>query len=68
MRRPVQPVLDISGAGKPYSNAGKWCNLCNAEAYHILHADKDLALNERSELLSACRHQKKFTLAVSAMT
>ena len=53
----------------PYRNAGKWCNLCIAEAYHILHADKDMmALNKRSELVSACRLQKKFTLAVSAVT
>ena len=52
----------------PYSNAGKRCNLCIAEAYHILHADKDMALNKRSELVSTCRHQKKFTLAVSAVT
>ena len=49
----------------PYSNAGKWCNLCIAEVYYILHADKDMALNKRSELVSACRHQKKFTHTVS---
>ena len=83
----------------PYINAGKRCNLCIAEACHILpwpkklkqarkpnigacmldrsracatcarlsqfflarvvlHADKDMALNKRSELVSTCRHQK----------
>ena len=43
---------------RPYSNACKRRNLWIAEAYHILHADKDMALNKRSELVSTCRHQK----------
>ena len=51
----------------PYSDA-KRSNLCIAEAYHILHVGKDMALNKRSELVSTCRQQKKFTLAVSAVT
>ena len=52
----------------PCSNTGKRCNPCIAEAYHLLHADKDMALNKTSELVSICRHQKKFPLAVSAVT
>ena len=37
----------------PYSNAGKRCNLCITKAYHILHTDKDMALNKE---VNGCPH------------
>ena len=57
-----------SGQALTVIMAGERCNLCIAEVYGILHAEKDMVLNKRSELVSTCRHQKKFTLAVSAVT
>ena len=42
-----QTILELA---KSYYNAGKRCNLCIAEAYnHVLHADKEMAVNKRIE-------------------
>ena len=45
---------------KPYSSGNKTCSLCSAEKMAILSANKKLLLNQRSELLSKCRHENKF--------
>ena len=47
-----------------YNNITKTCKLCLYEKYAILNypIQNDL-LNERSELVSKCRHQNKFLLA-----
>ena len=39
------------------------CNLCSWERYHIIFQPQMASLNKRSELLAACRHERKYTLA-----
>ena len=48
---------------QPYSPRTKRCNLCLWEKYHIITADKSTILNSRTELISTCRHKKKFILS-----
>ena len=45
----------------PYKNGTKKCNLCLTEKYHVIMSPSEL-LNERSELVSKCRHENKFYL------
>ena len=47
---------------KPYIAGAKDCNLCIAEKAHILEADTKTSLNNRSEMLTMCRHKAKFLL------
>ena len=52
----------IIGKAKPYCNTTKRCNLCLLEKYYIIcHKDK-ASLNQKSELISCCRHKSKFLL------
>ena len=53
----------IRHAQRPYSPRTKRCNLCLWEKYHIITADKSTILNSRTELISTCRHKKKFILS-----
>ena len=46
-----------------YSNTTKRCHLCLWEKYFIITSDKSVTLNKRSELISKCRHSKKFLLS-----
>ena len=41
----------------------KHCNLCLWEKYYIITANKDSTLNSRTELVSTCRHKRKFLLS-----
>ena len=45
-----------------YCNKSKRCNLCLAEKFFIIKAEKSTLLNKRSELVSKCRHENKFYL------
>ena len=45
-----------------YSNISKRCNLCLWEKYFIIYKPDMSTLNNRSELISNCRHSKKFLL------
>ena len=45
-----------------YSNKSKRCNLCLAEKFFIIKAEKFTLLNKRSELISKRRHENKFYL------
>ena len=45
-----------------YSNKSKRYNLCLAEKFFIIKAEKSTLLNKRSELVSKCRHENKFYL------
>ena len=47
---------------KAYSNRTKRCNLCLHEKYIIIYYPKRSSLNLRHELISTCRHRKKFLL------
>ena len=48
---------NILAKAKSYSNLSKRCNLCN-----ILYKPDMATLNKRNELVSTCRHRRKFTL------
>ena len=48
---------------KPYYCASNRCNLCLWEKYFIICKPKMATLNKRNELVSACRHNKKFLLS-----
>ena len=43
-----------------YKGSAMQCNLCVAEKFCILTADKQSLLDRRSELISKCRHENKF--------
>ena len=47
---------------RPYSNITKRCDLCTTEKLMIINSKPDEMLNERSELISKCRHENKFYL------
>ena len=47
---------------RSYSNVTKRCNLCLWEKYFIICKPEMSTLNIRSELISNCRHSKKFPL------
>ena len=45
-----------------YNVSTKRCNLCLWEKYFIICEPHSATLNSRSELVSSCRHSKKFSL------
>ena len=45
-----------------YKGGGKRCDLCVSEKLHIL--ENPNSLNKRSELVSKCRHARKFLLRI----
>jgi len=47
---------------RSYSNVKKKCNLCLWEKYYIICRPNMATLNSRNELVSSCRHAKKFLL------
>ena len=47
---------------KLHTNVTKKCNLCLWEKYFIICKPEMSILNNRNELLSGCRHSKKFLL------
>ena len=60
---PYQITWRILQQAQPYSPTTKRCNLCLWEKYHIIRANKENTLNSRSELISTCRHRRKFLLS-----
>ena len=54
---------DIKEKVPAYKPESKDCKLCMSEKYHILNEDDTKSLNVRSELLSKCRHKKKWKLS-----
>ena len=55
------PKLAIRHA-RSYSNVTNKCNLCLWEKYYIICRPNMATLNNRNELVSSCRHAKKFLL------
>jgi len=55
----------ILAKAKPYSNLTKRCNLCTTEKYYIITKPELATLNKRNELISTCRHRRKFILRYS---
>ena len=58
-----KPIVHCSviDHAKPYQNGSKRCNLCLTEKYHFLTSLINL-IDEKSELVSKCRHENKFHL------
>ena len=60
----------IVDRGFPYKAGAKSCDLCSTETMHIAMGHKGftklpkgcILLNQRSEIMSKCRHKLKFTL------
>ena len=53
---------EIAKKSNPYSPGSKVCNLCTEEKLCILEGDPEVMLNEKSEIISKCRHRSKFIL------
>ena len=60
---PFETSWKIVKQTKPYSPSTKRCNLCLWEKYYIITANKDSKLNSQTDLLSTCRHKRKFLLS-----
>ena len=59
---PYTMTWKILQTAAPYTPKTKRCNLCLSEKYHIITADKTNLLNSRSEIISTCRHKRKYLL------
>lgn len=47
---------------RAYSNNNKRCGLCLSEKFYIIFMPELSSLNKRGELISTCRHSRKFIL------
>ena len=56
----------INSRAYPYQCGGRQCDLCLQEKLVICLADPEKTLNSRTEIVSKCRHKRKFTLRVCA--
>ena len=59
---PFQLKFSIVKLAQSNTKESKFCSLCQAEKTFIAYADHFSTLNERSEILSKCRHRRKFLL------
>ena len=57
-----QVTWKILGKVRAYTNITKTCNLCNLEKFFIICRNDLASLNKRSELISTCRHARKFLI------
>ena len=53
----------ILSKAKSYNVCNKRCNLCLEEKYFIILKPDLSSLNKRNELLSSCRHRRKYLLS-----
>ena len=60
--RPIMQSRGKFSATPHYTNVTKRCNLCIAEKYYIICQPQSATLNKDNELISKCRHNKKFLL------
>ena len=54
----------ILATAPAYRNKSKRCHLCLTEKLYLVRAKKQSLLNKRTELISKCRHENKFYLAI----
>ena len=52
----------ILAKAKPYTNITKRCDLCSTEKFFLTCRPHMATLNKRNELISTCRHRRKFIL------
>ena len=57
-----QVTWKILGKARAYTNVTKTCNLCNLEKFFIICHSDLASLNKRTELISTCRHARKFII------
>ena len=57
----------IIAKAKPYTNLTKRCNLCITEKFFLLTKPHMATLNKRNELISTCRHRRKFILRYNSI-
>ena len=62
---PYSIAWKILAKRNPYSNTNKRCNLCLHEKFLIIFRPDLSSLNKRNELITTCRHRKKFLLCNS---
>ena len=55
----------ILAKAKAYSNTTKRCGLCTAEKHLIIMKSHLATLNRRNELVSTCRHRRKYILTIA---
>ena len=58
----------MMSSAKAYDNTSKLCNLCLWEKYFIICRPELSTLNKHNELVSCCRHAKKFSLSNCSIT
>ena len=59
---PYEIKWKINSKAYPYQCGAKNCDLCLQEKLVICLADPEKTLNCRSEIVSKCRHKRKFSL------
>ena len=52
----------VIARAKPYTNNSKRCDLCTTEKMFLITKPHMATLNKRNELVSACRHKRRFVL------
>ena len=53
----------IKARAHPMSSGGRQCDLCLMEKLTILMADPKSTLNKRDEIMTKCKHKRKYLLA-----
>ena len=53
---------EIAATAAPYMCGSRKCDICLTEKLFISRADPEKLLNSRAEIISTCRHRRKFTL------
>ena len=61
--KPYEIFWSIIGKATAYIPSKKTCSLCNLEKTLILFSENKNSLNQRSELMSKCRHRAKHLLS-----
>ena len=60
--KPYDIAWSIAATATPYKCGTRKCDLCITEKYVITMAEPESLLNQKSELISKCRHCNKFYL------
>ena len=56
---------EIAHRAVPYKCGSRKCDLCLSEKLAIAKADPNSTLNKRSEIISKCRHRKKYACIIT---
>ena len=62
---PYTITWKVLAQAKAYAPGNKRCNLCLKEKFFIIYKPEMSTLNSRNELVSACRHRRKFLLCTN---